>query len=148
MTAAALEALVLDELAKARLRLQYEVRRSPTGLYVSLWSDFAWMEGVGGRRFLGHHDGRRHLANIGFLTLHSRAPTIVFGGAPGSTDPLQTLHPPPRCPEAVLRALLAFAIARTVPTPRRLHEARRRMRAAGVRLSGLQRRPALGRRTP
>lgn len=145
MTLAALEALVLDEARCARLRLQHEIRRGPTGPHLLLWSDLAWMEGLGGRRVFGHDDLRRREASIAVLALHSRAPRISYGTNIGRTE---DLWPPTRCPEAILGALVFQAIAQTVPTPRRLREARRRLRAAGVRLSDIRRRPTFSRRTP
>jgi len=146
MTGLGLVHLISDEIRRARLRLQFEIRRGPTGCFLMLWSDLAWMTGIGGRRFLGRDDIRRRESNIGILVLHSRVPTITYGGEIGGVDPLQTLCPPPRCPEPILRALVFNALAATVPTPWRLRQARRRLRAAGVRLSDFRRKPPLGHR--
>lgn len=143
MTGPQLEALVLSEVRRARLRMNYEVRRGPTGLHVLLHSDWAWLDGIGNRRMFAHGDERRREAVIAVLPLHSRVPRVSYGGGDGKSI---DLWPPPRCPEPVLRALVSWAIAKTYPTPRRLREARRRLRAAGVRLSDFSRKPRFTRR--
>lgn len=136
--------LVEAEVVAARLRFRHEIQRGPTGLFLMLWSDLSWQFGIGNRRFLGRDDIRRRESNIGVLVLHSRSPSIVYGGQIAGVDPLRTLFPPPRCPEPVLRALIAYALAVTIPTTWRLRAARRRLRAAGVRLSDYQCKPTFG----
>jgi hypothetical protein len=140
--------LVEQEVAKARLHLRHEIRRGPTGCFLILWSDLEWCDGIGGRRVFGRTEGlRRREGSIGLLVLHSRVPTITWGGNPEADPELHTLYPPTRCPEPVLRALVAHAIAQTAPTRRRLLSARRRLREAGVRLSRLRQKPSYARRS-
>lgn len=141
--------LVEQEVARARLRLRHEIRRGPTGCFLILWSDLEWCEGIGGRRLFGPTEGlRRRESSIGFLVLHSRIPTVTWGGDPEADPELHTLYPPTRCPEQSLRALVSHAIAQTAPTRRRLQEARRRLREAGVRLGDVAVKPSYSRRTP
>src|SRR5688572_9007497 len=131
MTGNHLEALVLAEVLRARLRLRFEITRNVIGCFILLWSDLAWIEGIGGRRFMARDpDQRRREASIAVLTLHSRVPRVSFGGSEDGRPPID-LWTPPRCPEAIVRALVVHALAQTVPTRRRICEARRRRREAG-----------------
>lgn len=145
MTGSQLEALVLAEIHLARLRLRFEVKRNPIGLFVLLWSDFVVEVGIGNRLIHGRDpDLRRREASIAVQVFHSRVPRIGWHLDDGtSTD----LWLPPRCPEAVVAALVAHALARVARTRRRLQEARRRLRDAGVRVSGFSRKPRYTRRS-
>jgi hypothetical protein len=145
-----LESLVLDELHRARLRLKYEIRRSPTGVFILLWSDVERCEGFGGRIVVAHVEGLRKRQNsIAVLALHSRVPKLVYDTAsvviPGVDQP-RTLHLPTRCPPPILRALVCHAIGETLPTKLRRRDARRRLREAGVRLKDFEAGPTTTRR--
>lgn len=145
MTGDRLETLVLAEVRLARLRLRFEVKRNPIGLFLLLWSDFVVEVGIGNRLIYGRDpDVRRREASIAVLPFHSRVPRIGWHLHDGtSTD----LWPPPRAGEAVVAALVAHAIAQTVPTGRRLQEAHRRLEEAGVRLSDFAVKPSYARRS-
>jgi len=69
---------------------------------------------------------------------------VSYGGSDGA--PPTDLWVPTRCPEPVLHALVAHALAQTVPTRRRLQRARRRVREAGVRVSEFGTKPSYDRR--
>ena len=144
MTGNALEALVRDEIRRARLRFQHEIRRNSVGLFLLLHSDWAWIEGVGGRLILGHDDVRRREASIAVLPFHSRVPRIGWHLDDGtSTD----LWMPTRCPAPVLRALVAHALTAVAPTALRAKTSRGLLRAVGVRASDFRRKPTFGRST-
>ncbi len=131
MSLPALEALIEDELRLARVRLRHELRRSPTGIFVLLWSDVERLEGFGGRVLVHRVEGLRlWAASIGVLVLHSTAPKILYGRAAESP---MTLYTSPRCDPAVLRVLVGWAIASTLPTKARLTEAQRRLGEVGIR---------------
>jgi hypothetical protein len=146
MTGDRLHALVLAELRRARLQLRCEMKRNVIGLFVLLWSDFVVEVGIGNRVVHGRDpDVRRREASIAVLTMHSRVPRISYGGSDG--EPPTDLWVPPRCPEPILRALVAHAIAQTAPTRQRQREVRRRLREAGVRLSDFAIKPSYARRS-
>lgn len=144
MTGDHLEALVLAEVRHASLRLRFEVKRNPIGLFLLLWSDFVVEIGIGNRVVHGRDpDVRRREASIAVLPLHSRVPRVGWHLDDGtSTD----LWLPPHCPEAVVAALVAHALATVAPTRLRLLTARRRLRAAGVRLSDFRQKPSYAHR--
>lgn len=144
MTGPQLEALVLAELRRARLHLRFEIKRNVIGCFLLLWNDLAWLEGIGGRGFLARDpDVRRREASIAVLPLHSRVPRISWQGEDGGTTDLWL---PPRAEEVVVAALVAHALAQVAPTGRRRREARRRLRAAGVRLADFRHKPRYSRR--
>lgn len=143
MTGPQLEALVLNEIRRARLHLRFEVKRNVIGCFLLLWNDLAWVEGIGGRRFLARDpDVRRREASIAVLPLHSRVPRISWQGEDGGTTDLWL---PPRAGEPVVAALVAHALAQVAPTGRRRQVARRRLREAGVRLADFSRKPSYAR---
>jgi hypothetical protein len=145
MTGDRLEALVLAEICRARLRLCSEVKRNSIGLFLLVWSDFVVEVGIGNRLIHARDpDVRRHEASIAVLPFHSRVPRIGWHLDDGSSTDLWL---PPHCPEAVVAALVAHAIAQTVPTRRRLREARRRLEETGVRLSDFAVKPSYARRS-
>lgn len=145
MTGDRLEALVLAEICRARLRLRYEVKRNAIGLFLLLWSDLVVEVGIGNRLIYGRDpDVRRREASIAVLPFHSRVPRVGWHLDDGtSTD----LWLPPHCPEAVVAALVAHALAQVAPTGRRLLETRRRLEEAGVCLAGFAVKPSYARRS-
>lgn len=145
MTGYRLHDLILTEVRRARLRLRYEVKRNPIGLFLLVWSDFVVEVGIGNRVVHGRDpDMRRREASIAVLPLHSRVPRVGWHLDNGvSTD----LWLPPRPREAVVAALVAHALAQVAPTRRRLRAARRQLRDAGVRLSDFRHKPSYARRS-
>lgn len=143
MTGDRLEAIVLAEVRLARLRLRFEVKRNPIGLFLLVWSDYVVEIGIGNRVVHGRDpDVRRREASIAVLPFHSRVPRVGWHRDDGTSEDLWL---PPRAGEAVVAALVVHALAQVAPTRRRLLSARRRLRAAGVRLSDFARKPRFSR---
>lgn len=144
MTGDRLHSLVLAEVRRARLRLRFEIKRNPIGLFLLLWSDFVVEVGIGNRVIYGRDpDVRRREASIAVQVFHSRVPRIGWHLDDGTAEDLWL---PPRAAEAVVAALVAHALAQVAPTGRRLREARRRLRDLNIRLGTFARKPRYPRR--
>ena len=114
-------------------------------MFVLVWSDFVVEVGIGNRLIHGRDpDVRRREASIAVQVFHSRVPRIGWHGDDATPEDLWL---PRRCPEAVVAALVAHALAQVAPTGRRLQEARRRLEEAGVCLADFAVKPSCARRS-